>query len=161
MNPARDWSEELTAYIDGELDAETAQALEAQLAVDPALKALEQQLRKTVAMMALMPALEPSAALRRAVLNKVAEPSWRERVVSLLSVNRLVPAGMVAAAGVAAFLVVRGHDSSAPGGVENEEQLFVAQNMDVVEDLDLVGLDGADDFEVVARLHELNEGKTP
>ena len=38
---------------------------------------------------------------------------------------------------------------------------MLAQNMEVVEDLDLVGFEKVDDFDVVAELHELNEGKTP
>lgn len=151
------WSEELTAYIDGELDPETAKAVEAQLAADPKLKSLEQQLRRTVTLMGSVPALQPSTSLRRAVLLQVDQPTFGERVKSFFTPGRLVPVGVIAMASVATFVVMRGDT----GPIENEEQLFLAQNMEVVEDLDLVGLEGADDFAVVASLHELNEGKKP
>ncbi|MBL9037423.1 MAG: hypothetical protein JNG84_02805 [Archangium sp.] len=155
---ARDWTEELTAYIDGALDAETSQALEAQLAIDPALKALEQRLRKAVAQVALVSSPEPSAALRRAVLTQLeAPPSGWERVKAFFTASRWVPVGALAAAGLSVLVVVTGRDAGvAP---ESEEQLFVAQNIDVLEDYEVVGLDGADDFEVVAQLHELEEAR--
>lgn len=153
----RDWSEELTAYIDGELDPEAARALEAQLANDVKLKALEQQLRRTVSLMAAVPMLEPSSSLRRSVLSKVDQPTLGERVRSFLTPGRLVPVGVIAMASVATFVVLtNGRDAGL-----NEEQLFLAQNMEVVEDLDLVGLERADDFDVVASLHELKEGEAP
>ncbi len=150
------WSEELTAYIDGELDPETAKALEAQLAADPKLKSLEQQLRRTVSLMGSVPAMQPSTALRRAVLMQIDQPTFGERVRSFLTPGRLVPVGVIAMASVATFVVLRGGEAEP---VENEEQLFLAQNMEVVEDLDLVGFEHADDFDVVASLHELNEGR--
>jgi hypothetical protein len=37
----------------------------------------------------------------------------------------------------------------------DEETLLLAQNLEVAEDLDLVGLDSADDLAVVAQLDEL------
>ncbi|HNP71505.1 MAG TPA: response regulator, partial [Kouleothrix sp.] len=43
-----------------------------------------------------------------------------------------------------------------PRGEEDEaEQLLLAQNLDVVEDLDVMGLETADDLEVIASLHVL------
>ena len=160
----RDWTEELTAYIDGELDPEAARALELELLADPKLKSLEQQLRRTVAMMGQVPALEPSRSLRRSVLSRVEAPTFGERVRGLLTPGRLVPVGALAMAGLAALVVVRGRElgvSHPAGPIESEEQLVLAQNLEVVEDLDLVGLEKADDFDVVAGLHELNGGKTP
>jgi len=155
MTPqTRDWSEELTAYIDGELDPETAKAVEEQLATDVKLKALEQQLRRTVSLMATVPALEPSSSLRRSVLSKVEAPTLGERVRTFFTPGRLV--GGLALATLA--VVVGARD---PGPVLSEEQLFLAQNMEVVEDLDLLGLERSDDFDVVASLHELSEGETP
>ena len=154
----RDWTEELTAYIDGELDPETAKAVELELTADPKLKSLELQLRRTVGLMAQVPALEPS----RSLLALVEVPTLGERVRGFLTPGRLVPVGMVAMASLAAVVVLRGREGSNPvGPIETEEQLVLAQNMEVVEDLDLVGLEKADDFAVVAGLHELNEGKTP
>ena len=158
----RDWTEELTAYIDGELDPETAKAVELELTADPKLKSLELQLRRTVGLMAQVPALEPSRSLRRSVLALVEVPTLGERVRGFLTPGRLVPVGMVAMASLAAVVVLRGREGSNPvGPIETEEQLVLAQNMEVVEDLDLVGLEKADDFAVVAGLHELNDGKTP
>ncbi len=158
---SHDWTEDLTAYIDGELDPATTQAFEAQLGADPKLKALEQQLRKTVALMATMPAAEPSKSLRRSVLLEVDAPSWQERLRSFLTPGRLVPVGALAVAGAAAFVVMQTGNARDYTGPESEEQMVLAQNIDVLEDLDLVGLERADDFDVVASLHELNEGKAP
>ncbi len=159
---SRDWTEELTAYIDGELDPETAKAVELELTANPKLKSLEQQLRRTVALMAQVPVLEPSRSLRRSVLSKVEVPTLGERVRGFLTPGRLVPVGALAMAGLAALVVVRGRDVSSPvGPVESEEQLVLAQNMELVEDLDLVGLEKAGDLDVVAGLNEQNEGKTP
>ena len=155
---ARDWTAELTAYIDGELEEADAKALEAQLATDPALKAQEQQLRRTVALMAKVPQVEPSADLRRAVLNGLdTAPSFGERLMAWLTPARLVPAAALLTAAVVTVVMVRGGaGEKLPQGVPVEdEQLLIAQNMEVLEDLDLVDLDTADDLDVVASLHEL------
>ena len=155
----RDWKQELSAYIDGELEPGSVAALEAELSHNPALKALEQQLRKTVALMPALPSPSASTSLRRSVLASAGKETFAERLRSMLKIRLLAPAALVAAAGVAAFVGLR------PGGevrlVENEEQLLLAQTFEVVEDLDLAGLERADDFEVVAQLHETNEVKSP
>lgn len=147
----RDWTEQLTAYVDGELSELEAKALEAELARDPALRALEQRLRRTVALVEALPAPEPSTALRRAVLSRIDQPTLGERLKGLFTPPRLGVAGLAAAA-VAAVVVVAAQPKDVPG---DEEQLFLAQNMEVIEDLDLVGLDSPDDLDVVASLHEL------
>ncbi len=157
MTTTRDWAEELSAYIDGELDEETTKAVEAQLSSDPSLKRLEQQLRQTVSLMASMQAPQPSLALRRQVLLSIDEPTWAERVRGFLRPSRWVPVGALVAVGVVALVASRPRERSPV--VENEEQLFLAQEMDVLEDLDLVDLQGADDLEVVAGLHELKTGE--
>lgn len=151
----RDWSAELTAYIDGELSEADVTALEAALAADPKLRALEQRLRATIKAVEALPAPAPaSAALRRSVLAKVGEPTFGEKVRAWLTPPRLVPIGLAMAATVAAIVVWQ-----KPAGDEfnagDEEQLLLAQHMEVVEDMDLVGLDQPDDLEVVAALHEL------
>lgn len=148
---ARDWSVELTAYIDGELSAEDTTALEAALAADPQLKALEAQLRRTVTLVEAMEAPATSQALRRGVLNAVDTPTLGEKLAAWLTPARLVPAGAFAAA-VLAVVVVVGRNEGTP---KDEEQLFLAQNMDVLEDLDVVGLDSPEDLDVVASLKEL------
>ena len=146
----RDWTQELTAYVDGELSELEAKALEAELAQNPSLRRVEQALRRTVALVEAMPAPAPSAALRRAVLERIDAPTLGERLRALFTPGRLGIAGLAAAAAVAAVVVAQPKDM--PG---DEEHLFLAQNMEVIEDLDLVGLDSADDLDVVASLHEL------
>jgi anti-sigma factor RsiW len=146
-----DIANDLTAYIDGELSEARAKEVEAALAADPALKALEQQLRATVVTLKALPEPAPSAALRRAVLSKVDEPTWRERLSTWLSPPRLVPMGLAVAAVVTAVVVWPRPVDAPP----DEEMLLLAQNLEVAEDLDLVGLDSADDVSVVAQLDEL------
>lgn len=146
-----DIANDLTAYIDGELSEARAKEVEAALATDPQLRALEQQLRMTVATLKTLPEPTPSAALRRAVLSKVDEPTWRERLTKWLTPPRLVPVGLAVAAAVTAVVVW-------PRAVEappDEETLLLAQNLEVAEDLDLLGLESPDDVAVVAQLDEL------
>jgi anti-sigma factor RsiW len=146
--------EELTAYIDGELPPERAKAVEAALAADVRLKALEARLRATVQAVKSLPAPQPSEALRRAVLAKVDEPTWRERLARWLSPPRLVPVGLAVAAAVTAVVLWRPGATVAEPGFD-EEALLVAQHLELAEDLDVVGLDSPDDVAVVAQLDEL------
>jgi len=154
---ARDWTAELTAYIDGELSESDAKALEAELARNAELKAMEQNLRRTVALMGQVPQVEPSAALRRAGLNGLDTPStFGERLRAWLSPGKLVPLAALATAAVVTVLVVRGQPKVVPANVPVEDdQMLIAQNMDVLEDLDVLGLDSPDDLDVVANLNEL------
>ncbi len=153
----RDWTLEVTAYVDGELSADEVRAFEAALQHNPALRAMEQKLRRTIAAVEALPQAESSsAALRRQVLSAIAEepsPSWLERLGGWLTPGRLVPAGLAMAA------VLVGVVAWAPRGADDQptdtDQLLVAQNIDVVEDLDLVGADSVDDLDVIASLHEL------
>lgn len=141
-----EFEEDLTAYIDGELPPERQRAMEAALAKDPALRSLEQRLRKSVALVEALPLPETSPSLRRAVLAEIGKPTFFERWFTL---PRLVPLGLAMAAGVA--LVVWPREEA---GLD-EEKLMLAQNLEVVEDLDLVDLGSAEDLDVVAQLHEL------
>lgn len=152
MNPTDSIHDDLTAYIDGELPPERVRQIEAALAADASLRALEQKLRRSIAAVEALPApvTESSAAMRRAVLNAVAEPTWRER---WLRWPVLMPmAGLAAAAAVT--LVVWPKTEEAPSGLD-EEKLLLAQNLEVVEDLDLVGLESPEDLDVVADLQDL------
>jgi anti-sigma factor RsiW len=154
MSDEKNWQRELTAYIDGELsDAERAE-VEAQLAVDPKLKALEARLRQTVALMAKVPAPETSAQLKASVLGKLeldAAPA------GFWSWQRAVPLFAVAAAALLVFVVrtgLSGRDEPVAAIVE-EDQVLLAQNMELVEDLDLVGLSSPEDLEVIEQLKDL------
>lgn len=150
MNPLH---EELTAYIDGELDEARAKEVEAALAKDPALRALEQNLRLAIGAVEALPApkLEPSVAMRRAVLNAVGEPTWKEK---WLRWPTLAPLGVALAAAAVTVVVWPRAVEPEDGGLD-DEKLLLAQNLDVVEDLDLVDLSSADDLDVIADLHEL------
>jgi anti-sigma factor RsiW len=142
---------ELTAYVDGELPAAEARRLEARLAQQPHLRAAEQRLRRAIAAVQALPSPQASPALRRKVLAAVEAPGPGERLRAWLSLPRLVPAGLaVAAAATAVALWPRSDEAE-----DEEEQVLLAQNLDVVEDLDVLGLDSADDLEVIASLHEL------
>lgn len=142
-----EFEEDLTAYIDGELPPERVRAVEAALAKDPALRALEQRLRKSVELVEALPLPQSSPSLRRAVLAEINKPTFFER---WFTVPRLLPLGVAMAAGVALLVWPR---EEAPG--LDEEKLLLAQNLEVVEDLDLVDLGSAEDLDVVAQLHEL------
>lgn len=146
MNPLH---EELTAYIDGELSPARAAEVEAALAADPALRAMEQRLRVSIAAIEGLPVPDtaPSPALRRAVLDAVNMPTWKEK---WLTWPRLVPVGFALAAAVAVVAWPR-----EDVGAMDEEKLLLAQNLDVVEDLDVIDLDSSADLDVVANLHEL------
>jgi anti-sigma factor RsiW len=155
MTP-RDWTEELTAYLDGELPEAEVKALEARLAEEPELRALEGKLRRTVALLKTMEAPVASPALRRAVLSRIDAPTLAERLQAWLRPGRLLPVGALLAAAVAVVLLGRGAEP-VRGAPADEEQLFLAQNLEVAEDLDVLGLDAPEDLDVVARLHELEE----
>ncbi len=151
MNPLH---EELTAYLDGELPPDRVRELEAALAADPALRALEARLRASLAALEALPNPEPapSAALRRAVLDAVSGPTWAER---WLTWPRWAPLGLALAAAAVAVLAWPRPGDEASG--LDEERLLLAQNLEEVEDLDLVGLETEADLEVIAALHELEE----
>lgn len=143
------YEEDLSAYIDGELPPERVKALEAALAKDPQLRSLEQRLRQSIEAVEALPLPETSSpALRRAVLAAIDQPTFWEKWFTL---PRLLPLGLAMAAGVSA-LVFWPSDEAAP---LDEEKLLLAQNLEVVEDLDLVDLGSMEDLDVVAELHEL------
>ncbi len=155
MSEDVDLEAELTAYVDGELSELDAKRVEAALAADPALAAKEQQLRAVVAAVEALPAPEPSQALRRAVLNGLDQaPTIGERLAAWLTPARWMPAAGLAAAAVAVVVLTRGEPGTPLNGAD-DEQLYVATNMEVLEDLDLAGLESPDDLEVIAQLNSL------
>lgn len=153
MSTREELTGNLTAYIDGELSELEARRIEEALRLDPELAALEQKLRTAVKAVEALPAPAPaSAALRRAVLQRLDEKTPLQRLRSFFTLPRLVPvAGLAAAAAITVVVVGRPVDK--PG--LDDETLFVAQNIEVLEDLDLIGLENPDDLDVVANLHEL------
>lgn len=143
-----DFQEELTAYIDGELPPEKVRELEAALAKDPQLRSLEQRLRRSIDAVEALPLPQTSPALRRAVLAEIDKPTFWEKWFTL---PRLLPVGLALAAGLTAVVLWPREETPAL----DEEKLLLAQNLEVVEDLDLVDLGSTEDLDVVAQLHEL------
>lgn len=157
MSTREELAENLTAYIDGELNELDAKRMREAIATDPELGRLEQQLRATVTAVEKLQAPAPSQALRRAVLNALDEKTTLQKLAAFFTLPRLVPiAGLAAAATVAVVIATRPDEKPQL----DAEALFLAQNMEVVEDLDLIGLENPDDLDVVANLHEL-EGERP
>ena len=145
-----EFEEDLSAYIDGELPPERVKAMEAALVKDPALRALEQRLRRSIEAVEAMPLPQTSSpALRRAVLAAIDEPTFFERWFKL---PRLLPIGLAVAAGVSAVVFWPRPEEAVQF---DEEKLLLAQNLEEVEDLDLVDLGSTEDLDVVAQLHEL------
>jgi anti-sigma factor RsiW len=141
---------QLTAYLDGELPPAEARRLEARLANEPALRGQAERLRQALARVAALPAPEASPALRRRVLEAVSAPTLGERLQAWLTGPRLGAVGL-AVAGAAVAVAVWPSGEAA----EEAEQVLLAQNLELVEDLDVLGLDSADDLEVITALHEL------
>ncbi len=145
--------QELTAYLDGELAPFQAKQVETHLATCQACRETEDLLQRTVAQLSHLPSFEPSVALRRAVLGRIdREPaglvaSWQRWFRPQL----LIPSmGLVAAAVVALVWVKEPHLDAADMG-----QYELAANLEIAEAYEVVGVNSADDLEVVQHLHEL------
>jgi anti-sigma factor RsiW len=65
-----DWGD-LIAYLDGELDANTARSLETKISIDPKLNAELKLLKQTYALLDYLPRPEPSQAFTQQTLSKV------------------------------------------------------------------------------------------
>lgn len=151
------FEEDLTAYVDGELPPPRRAEVEAHLGTCADCRSTEALLRRTLTQLAALPEFKPSPDTRRAVLAKVdaLPPPLRERLKALLRPAVLVPSlGLAAAVGLA--ILYTGHESQ---GLEDMDAgtLELAANLELVEDYDVVGLDSAEDMEVIANLHELEE----
>ncbi|HYV48278.1 MAG TPA: zf-HC2 domain-containing protein [Myxococcaceae bacterium] len=157
------FEEDLTAYVDRELPSLEAHRLEAHLPTCQSCASTLALLRRTVSALEAMPAFAPSPALRRAVLTRISEepPSLLDRLRGLLRPSLLVPALSAAAllaVGVAVVQLSRkgeGPAADAPLMVADATEYELAKNLDLVEDLDVVGLESPEDLEVVEHLDEL------
>jgi anti-sigma factor RsiW len=149
------FEEDLTAYIDGELPAQRRAEVETHLGACADCQSTEALLRRTLSQLEQLPEFKPSLDTRRAVLARVdALPlPLRERLKALLRPPVLVPSLGLAAA-VALAVIYSGHKARS---VEFTDagSLELAANLELVEDYDVVGLDNADDMEVVENLREL------
>jgi anti-sigma factor RsiW len=150
------FEEDLTAYVDGERPAARRAEVEAHLGTCEECRSTEALLRRTLSSLAALPEFKPSMDTRRAVLAKVdALPlPLRERLKALLKPTVLVPSmGLAAALGLV-VIMSNGRDSQALD-VTDAGALELAANLELVEDYDIVGLEGSEDLEVIEHLHEL------
>lgn len=157
------YEEDLTAYVDQELPPLKLRQLEGHLPGCESCTATLALLRRTVSALEAMPAFSPSPALRRAVLNRISQepPSLLDRLRGFLRPGVMVPALSAAAllaVGVAVVQLSRrgeGPAADAPLVVADATEFELAKNLDLVEDLDVVGLESPEDLEVVEHLDEL------
>jgi anti-sigma factor RsiW len=157
------FEEDLTAYVDRELPPLRLRQMEDHLPGCPGCAQTLELLQRTVRALEAMPAFSPSAQLRRDVLNRIsAEPAslW-DRLRAFLRPLVLVPALSAAAllaVAVVATQYARRHEPPLQEGqlvVADISELELVQNMDLVDDLEVLGLESPEDLEVVDRLQEL------
>ncbi|MHB8876031.1 MAG: anti-sigma factor family protein [Myxococcaceae bacterium] len=154
-----EFEDDLTALVDGELPSLRAKQLEAHLPGCGGCAATLGQVRAAVARLAELSGEERAAAgaapgLRHAVLLRLDEPAGLgERLRAFWQPSLYMPAlGMATAT---ALLVVVLGQRPPDLSLESTEQALFAQNGDELTDFDVLGLDDADDVEVVEHLHEL------
>jgi anti-sigma factor RsiW len=148
--------EDLTAYVDGELSALREKQMALHLATCSSCQATEALLRRTVAQLAAMPAFEPSLGMRRRVLSRIDQsPGVLERVRAALAPAVLMPSLGLAAAAMVAVVIQQAANGQHKPGPLGAGQLELAANFELIQDIDVVGLDRPEDFEVVQHLQEL------
>ena len=97
----------LTAYLDGELDEEATQALEAKLSQDPAARAEVEELRQAWTMLDYLPRSSPSATFTHRTMEKLSlerRPIETGKMPAGRGSFWLSPAGWAAAVLAAAVL---------------------------------------------------------
>ena len=155
-----EFSESLTAYLDGELPIDARNGIEAHLPGCDACRSELVLLRGTLARVADAERIEPSPGLRRLVLNSLdAERGIFASLRSLLRARFLVPAGAFATVAVVAAVVI----GVRPARTEHRRsvEFDVASRLDLLEDLDVVSAidvppdTTAEDIDLVAHLDEL------
>jgi anti-sigma factor RsiW len=101
--------ENLVAYLDGELDAAAAQALEAKLGLDPKARREADLLRKTWDLLDYLPRPEPSPTFttktldRLAVLQARPRPKWPRRLAWTFALLLAFALGFLVGRGAAAW----------------------------------------------------------
>ena len=130
--PENDFSviEELTAYLDGELDQETMQDVEMRLGKDPAYLAKMQSLQKTWDLLDCLPTTEPGTSFTKTTMELVVGEAvksekrrrnhgwaWPGRIAIMLALPALLFA--------TAFGVMR--------KLQNEPDRLLIENLSVIE----------------------------
>ncbi|MFT3913170.1 MAG: zf-HC2 domain-containing protein [Anaeromyxobacteraceae bacterium] len=147
--------EDLTALADGALPEERAREVRAHLAGCAACRAEEARLTAALSLLSRLPAApEPSPYFGTRLAAAIAEEERRPRgLVARLSMRwRLaIPAGAVAAAGLAAFLGIR---------AQRAEERAIAEHLELLSDYEVVAsldtVETEEDADVVAHLDELS-----
>src|SRR5947209_8236496 len=117
--------ENLVAYLDGELDEASAQALESKLSLDPAARAEADALRKTWELLDYLPRPEPSASFTHRTLSRLAPaPAARPRRTAWRRCRRpVLGAGWAAALALATLGGYAGYERLAPPREPGEREL--------------------------------------
>lgn len=147
-------AEDLTALADGALPEERAREVRAHLAGCADCKAEQARLSAALSLLSRLPAApEPSPFFGTRLAAAIAEEERKPRgLLERLSVRwRLaIPAGAVAAAGLAAFLGVR---------AQRAEERAIAEHLELLSDYEVVAsldaVETEEDADVVAHLDEL------
>jgi anti-sigma factor RsiW len=116
---------DLVAYLDGELDENSARALEARLANDPHARAEAEGLRRTWEMLDYLPRAEASTSFTHRTLERLAVQTSSR---SLTRPARRLPWWLLAAGWAAALLLAAG------GGLTAANLLWPRQPAAVVDD---------------------------
>jgi anti-sigma factor RsiW len=152
------YEQELTAYVDRELDDVNRKAIDAHLSVCARCRTSLALLQDAVGELAALSSPPLSPNLRRDILRRIDPPRrWVDRVRWLILRPAVwVPAGALTAALVAALALSTRVERATDA--EEAIQLELAANLEDVEDLDVVGLEDPEDLEIVLHLPEL-EGR--
>jgi anti-sigma factor RsiW len=143
--------EDLSAFLDGEVDKKTARALETKLNTDPTVRAEVQSLRRTWDLLDFLPKPEPSPAFASQTLSKISvihpalshgtsEDRWHPWILGVCWTAALFLSGMI---GYTAVTLARPHPVL-PGPVENSAMLDdrIVSDLRVIENKRLYELAG-------------------
>ncbi len=160
MDATCQFSESLTAYLDGELPAEARATLDTHLAGCDACRGELALLRGTLGHIAAAERIEPSADLRRRVLTRLDSPrGLLPRLQRVFRTRFLVPVGAFATVAAMAAVVVAVQRTHATRRTPVE--IDVASHLDLLEDYDVISAvdvppgTTAEDVDVVEHLDEL------
>jgi anti-sigma factor RsiW len=147
--------ESLTAYLDHELSSAQVERLQSHLATCNECRATLALLQTATARLKELPPIEPSVGMRRMLLNRLSNERQQRSVFERWRGVWLLPILGGSAAAIIALGITQ-HAAQGtmlqmaePGGIE------LAANFEVVRDMDVLGLERPEDFEVIEHLDEL------
>ncbi len=150
-NPCR-YTEQLGAYLDGELSRARCDDLKAHLSGCPECRRMLETLRRNDDLIREMPALELSADFDRAFWRKVdaLEKDGRRpsMIRNLFGGWRPVWIGAMAGLAAAVVITLNSADPLTP------EEVFIAEHMELLDELDLIG-----QLEMLERLDAIDAKK--